>query len=320
MHSSTSATEAPRTTSFTPMVANARYCQLAIRSPRRTVRRFGWTVTGTRSFIFKSLTSTKSKRLSYDYGFVQVQDRVGQQRIRSKLGRIKVLAALTRQSSTIARHPTARVEISRRTCWNSSSRTCDSRVSGYLAMTMRNKNRRRSPVVLPPSRKTLSASFLAASTCCTSFINCRAWSGVLLRSRRLQDIRGWCVEVRHERWRSGTLDIGVDASSIQRITMILEVVSSVAVTVSDRFPNVGWLIDLIAGTAHGATQEAADSQRIVANLLGIQSHSGSSCQVTVLGGPFRVIRQSRSTIAETPGCRREFADQLLDVPTIFAKL
>src|SRR5437764_1492033 len=45
----------------------------------------------------------------------------------------------------------------------------------------------RSAGVLPPSTSMRSASFRAASKCCTSFISCSAWSGVLPRSRRLHE-------------------------------------------------------------------------------------------------------------------------------------
>ena len=47
------------------------------------------------------------------------------------------------------------------------------------------------------------------------------------------------IEVRHEGHRCGPLDVGVETSTIQILSVLLDVVACVGISVTDRFPDVG---------------------------------------------------------------------------------
>ena len=96
-----------------------------------------------------------------------------------------------------------------------------------------------------------SASARAASTCCASFISCRAWSGVLLRSRRVQNCsRFGRVEVRHERRRRGPLPERVQAAAVERRRRGPAGSTACSAGVADRLPDVRRLVRLHAAAAH----------------------------------------------------------------------
>jgi hypothetical protein len=67
----------------------------------------------------------------------------------------------------------------------------------------------------PPSDKKAASGAKAASTCCSSFMSCKACSGVLLRSRWLQRASRLGAEVGHERRWGGSLQEDVDAAAIE---------------------------------------------------------------------------------------------------------
>ena len=99
------------------------------------------------------------------------------------------------------------------------------------------RSTRSSVVGLPCIARTTS---LAASTCWTSFISCRACRGVLLRSRRNKRSRDWEHQIAHERRWSRSRQ-GIQAASIDVVPRP-KVVTGIAVGISNWLPNIRRLV------------------------------------------------------------------------------
>ena len=154
------------------------------------------------------------------HGFVEVQDQVGDHRPGRELGRVE-----RRRSASIRRCAIALlggVGVGLVTAPGASPEllaTIASFVGVGLARRARCDRRTRSAPSASCRLRSASArpAPRAASKCCTSFISCSACSGVLLRSRTVQNCsRFGRVEVRHERRRGGALEERVQAAAVQR--------------------------------------------------------------------------------------------------------
>jgi hypothetical protein len=97
--------------------------------------------------------------------------------------------------------------------------------------------------------------------------------------------------------------------------VVLQVVAGVAVAIADGFPDVRRLVGAHAATAHFEIDEAADEERVVADLLGIEPDARAASEQRFSGIEAEEVRFDRRGLFE--GFRHE---QLFDERFTFQPL
>lgn len=126
------------------------------------------------------------------------------------------------------------------------------------------------------------------------------------------------IEVRHKGHRCGPFDIGVETSAVEILAMLLDVVTRVGISVTDRFPNIGRLVSAKARAAEFAIEDSADGQRIVTDLFGIEPNAGPSGQIPILWVPRQGLLAQGGIPAEGLG-HHELLEEGFDVPAVAAE-